>query len=136
MKFEFIELNNKQVRDIEQKLEIYDSHYIKERLFGDVNVGVLYEGKLIAGASACISAFRILYVSTVYVNEEFRNKGVGRMLMKKVEETATSLGINIIRLDTFNWQGAGFYVKLGYEQVGHYKSNVDDFEEYFFLKRL
>jgi len=58
------------------------------------------------------------------------------MLMQKVEETARSLGANMIRLDTFSWQGAGFYLKLGYKQVGYYKSPVDEFEEYFFLKRL
>lgn len=136
MDYKMIQLSGDQVSEIENRLERYDDRHIKDRRTGDVNIGVMYEGELIAGACGCISAFRILYVSTVYVNERFRKKGVGRMLMKKVEEAARALGANMIRLDTFNWQGAGFYLKLGYEQVGYYSSCMDEFEEYFFLKRL
>lgn len=45
-------------------------------------------------------------------------------------------GANVIRLDTFNWQGKDFYITLGYEQVGFYESLEDNFSEHFFVKRL
>ncbi|MCL1989876.1 MAG: hypothetical protein FWG67_03195 [Defluviitaleaceae bacterium] len=76
MNFEIIKLNDNQISDIENRLEIYDNHYMSEKLSGDINTGVMYEGELIAGACGCISAFKIFYVSTVYVDEAFKKKGL------------------------------------------------------------
>ena len=53
-----------------------------------------------------------------------------------MEQRAKKLGVNMIRLDTFNWQGYEFYKSLGYEEVGHYYNEVDKFHEYFFVKRI
>ena len=47
-----------------------------------------------------------------------------------------ALGANILRLDTFNWQGRDFYIKCGYEEVGRYESPEDGFSEHFFIKRI
>ncbi|MDM8312746.1 GNAT family N-acetyltransferase [Clostridium cadaveris] len=78
----------------------------------------------------------MLYVSTVFVDEKYRNKKIGTLLMNEIERRAKLLGANIIRLDTFNWQGREFYTSIGYEEVGSYESVEDGFSEYFFLKRL
>lgn len=51
------------------------------------------------------TAFKILYVSTVFVSEEYRGKGVGKSLICEMENRAKKLGANVIRLDTFSWQG-------------------------------
>ncbi len=56
--------------------------------------------------------------------------------MKKVEKRARVLVANIIRLDTFNWQGRNFYSSLGYDEVGSYENKADGFSEHFFLNRL
>lgn len=64
------------------------------------------------------------------------NIKIGTLLMKEVERRAEKLGANMIRLDTFNWQGRDFYRSLGYEEVGSYENNIDGFSEHFFLKRL
>jgi hypothetical protein len=56
--------------------------------------------------------------------------------MEAVENKAIELGVNMIRLDTFDWQGYEFYIKLGYELIGKYRNEIDNFCEYFFLKRL
>ena len=82
------------------------------------------------------TAFKILYVSTVFVSEEYRGKGVGKSLICEMENRAKKLGANVIRLDTFSWQGRDFYRALGYEEVGHYANEEDGYEEHFFLKRI
>ena len=41
-----------------------------------------------------------------------------------------------VRLDTFNRQGRDFYKAMGYEQVGHYRNSEENYEEYFFKKRI
>lgn len=136
MNFVIKNLNDEEVETIENKLSDYDNQYIGYKMNGTIQIGIELEGNLIAGLDACMTAFRILYVSTVYVDEAFRLKGIGRMLIDEMEKRAKNLGANMIRLDTFGWQGSEFYRKLSYEQVGHYKNEQDDFEEYFFLKRL
>ena len=93
-------------------------------------------GQLIAGLDACMTAYKILYVSTVFVEAAFRRHGYGKKLMTALEHRAKALGANMIRLDTFDWQGKSFYESLGYEIVGKYENAEDGFTEYFFLKRL
>lgn len=83
-----------------------------------------------------MTAFKILYVSTVFVDEAYRRKGYGKMLIGEMEKKAKALGANTIRLDTFNWQGKDFYEALGYQMVGSYDNNDDGYSEYFFLKRI
>ncbi len=56
--------------------------------------------------------------------------------MSEVEKRAKNIGANMIRLDTFNWQGRDFYLSLGYEEVGSYGNKTDGFSEHFFLKRI
>jgi len=133
---EIIDLNENQAEELDELLSKFDGNYIGFKLEGDVCVGIVKDGTLIAGASGCMTAFKIFYVSTLFVDENHRKKGLGRKIMEDIEEKAKALGANMIRLDTFNWQGPEFYKKLGYEQVGFYESKEDNFSEYFFIKRL
>jgi GNAT superfamily N-acetyltransferase len=131
-----IDLNEEQVEDIEERLEDFDESYITYKMDGEIQIGIEDDGKLVAGLDACITNFKILYVSTVFVDEEYRRKGLGARLMREMEKRAAAMGVNMIRLDTYDWQGKEFYEALGYECVGHYENKEDGFSEYFYLKRL
>ena len=133
---EIIDLNEEQVEDIESRLSSFDENYITYKMDGNIQIGVEDNGKLIAGLDACITAFKILYVSTVFVDENYRRQGVGEMLIREMEKRALTMGVNTIRLDTFNWQGKDFYEALGYTCVGQYENAEDGYSEYFFLKRI
>jgi len=134
--FRITQLTEQQTNYIDEQLEAYDNNYMKVRPEGEINIGITHDGKLIAGAMASMTAFKILYVSTVYVEESFRGQGIGRKLMDEVERQALQFGATMIRLDTFNWQGYEFYKKIGYQEVGNYKNEAENFSEHFFLKRL
>ncbi|MBE6052389.1 MAG: GNAT family N-acetyltransferase [Clostridium sartagoforme] len=136
MSYQVIELDELQLEDIERRLYEYDKKHIKYEMSGNIRIGVLDNDILIAGADACMTAFKILYVSTVFVDEQYRNNKIGTLLMNEIEKRAKLLGANLIRLDTFDWQGRDFYRSLGYEEVGSYENKIDGFSEYFFLKRL
>ncbi|WOV85752.1 GNAT family N-acetyltransferase [Sporosarcina jeotgali] len=136
MKYKVIELNDSQVEDIESRLEQYDKNHITYEIQGNIKIGVVDEEKLIAGADADMTAYKVLYVSTVFVDEDYRNNKVGTKLMTEIEKRAKLLGANMIRLDTFNWQGRDFYRSLGYEEVGFYENKDDGFSEHFFVKRI
>lgn len=131
-----ITLTEEQVEDIENRLNTFDENYINYKMNGCIQIGIEEDRKLIAGLDACITAFKILYVSTVFVDEGYRRKGYGMQLICEMEKRAVEMGVNTIRLDTFSWQGKEFYETLGYEIVGSYENTVDGYAEYFFLKRL
>lgn len=136
MEQQIIDLSEEQMEMIDRQLYEYDQNHIKYRLEGCVHLGYVLEGRLIGGLNAYMSAFRILYVDTVFVQEEYRMQGIGRKLIEVMEKRAKELGANTIRLDTFNWQGYHFYKRLGFKEVGHYANEEDGYEEYFFLKRI
>ncbi len=131
-----IELNEKQVDYVEDRLNAFDKNYITYKLDGCIQIGIEENGEIVAGLDACITAFKILYVSTVFVSEEHRRKGYGRLLMEEMEKRAKNMGVNTIRLDTFSWQGKEFYEALGYETVGSYENPEDGYAESFFVKRI
>ena len=131
-----IDLTEEQAEEIETRLEAFDEEYITYKMNGFIRIGMEDNGRLIAGLDACVTAFRILYVSTVFVDEEYRRKGVGEKLIREMEKRAAAMGVNTIRLDTFNWQGKEFYEALGYQSAGHYDNTEDGYSEYFFLKRI
>ena len=130
------ELSGEQLSDIEGRLEEYDEQHIRYRMSGRIRLGIEEDGRLVAGLDACMTAFRILYVSTVFVDEDFRGKGYGKRLMLEMEKRARAMGATVIRLDTFDWQGKEFYEALGYEKAGSYRNDDEGYAEYFFLKRL
>ena len=133
---QIIDMNEDQVEIIEARLSAYDENHISCKMNGCIQIGVEENGVLIAGLDACVTAFKILYVSTVFVDEAYRRKGIGARLMREMEKRAAEMGVNTIRLDTFNWQGKEFYEALKYTCVGHYDNVEDGYSEYFFLKRL
>ena len=136
MKREVVDLSEEQIGEIYESLAAFDRKNIGYRLDGSVNIGIEADGRLIAGLNGCITAYKIFYIDTVFVEEEYRRQGVGTKLLKEAEKRAEALGANMIRLDTFNWQGREFYGKLGYEEVGAYSNPEDGFSEHFFVKRL
>ena len=133
---ELITLNDAQIESLEDMLDAFDAAHIGFRIAGRVAFGLLEEGRMIAGVDGCMTAFHILYVSMLFVDENHRRMGLGRRLMEAVEQQAKEFGADMIRLDTFDWQGKAFYEALGYEIIGQYENTADGFSEYFFLKRL
>ena len=136
MEPKIINLSEEQECEIRYYLDEYNAKHIKYRLDGVLRIGMEKDGKLIAGLIAYMSVYKIVYVDTIFVDEKYRRKGYGRRLMQEMECQAKELGVNTIRLDTFNWQGTEFYKALGYEAVGGYANKDDSFEETFFVKRI
>lgn len=136
MTHKIVELTDQQLEDIEERLEAYDDTHFPVPTDGQIRLGIEVNGHLVAGVDAEMTSFRILYVSTLFVDQEYRRQGIATALMHAVEERARELGANLIRLDTFDWQGPEFYRSAGFEEVGQYTADDGSFSEHFFLKRL
>ena len=131
-----VDLTEEQAEAIEDRLAEYDEKHIGYKTEGRIRIGIEKDGGIVAGLDACMTAYRILYVSTVFVDEAQRRKGYGRELMAETEARAKELGADTVRVDTFDWQGKEFHEALGYRTVGSYENTEDGYSEYFFLKRI
>jgi ribosomal protein S18 acetylase RimI-like enzyme len=131
-----IELSNEQIEDIDDRLSAYDRSHHRRAPEGKVELGVMVDGQLVAGIFAEMSGISEMYVSTLFVDEAYRRRGIASRLMAAMESRARAMGAKHIRLDTFDFQGVDFYRNLGYEEVGYYASNDGAYAEHFFLKRL
>ena len=84
---------------------------------------VLYEGE-IAGLSTCFinfSTFNVkpyLYIHDIIVYADFRDKGLGKALMKKLIELSIERDYCKITLEVRedNFQAQGLYYSLGFEE--------------------
>lgn len=58
------------------------------------------------------------FVELLWIDGELRGSGLGTDLLAKAEAIAARRGARHIYLDTFSFQGDGFYQRLGYEVFG------------------
>ena len=75
-------------------------------------------GKIIAGCVARMYYWKIAYIDTLWVDEKYRDNGLGSKLLAEVEKTAKDKGCYLIHLDTFDFQAKEFYQKRGYKVFG------------------
>ena len=134
--YKIIELTEEQSEELNEALEEFDTEYITYRMEGSICLGIQKDGELIAGVNSCVTCFKILYIETLFVQEEYRRTGLGKQLITELEKRAKKMGVNLIRVDTFDWQGKDFYLAMGYELAGQYICEEDGYSEYFFIKRI
>jgi ribosomal protein S18 acetylase RimI-like enzyme len=77
-----------------------------------------------------------VYVVTLWVTDEYRNRGIGKKLMSLAEEEGRRRGCHHIRLETSEAQAPDFYIKLGYSVFGVLDDYPKGLKLYFFQKAL
>jgi ribosomal protein S18 acetylase RimI-like enzyme len=80
--------------------------------------------------------FNHFFVSAIYVDQQLRNEGIGRELMKRAEALALEQGCDVIYLDTFDYQAPGFYEKLGFEVFGKLEDYPPGHQRFYLMKRI
>jgi len=76
------------------------------------------QGNIIGGLKCYLYGWKCLYIELFWVKEEYRKKGCGSQLLREVERAAKEQGCYLAHVDTFDFQGKGFYEKHGYEVFG------------------
>ena len=90
-------------------------------------------GLIIAGINA-LSCWQMIHISEFYVDPEYRNQGIGSILINKIEDEAKIKGAIVSHTDTFDWQAKDFYLKHGYAIFGVIE-NCPPGHKRFFLKK-
>jgi ribosomal protein S18 acetylase RimI-like enzyme len=93
------------------------------------------DGALQGGVAAKFQ-FDITFLDTIWVDERFRGKGIGRRLMEGFETRGRELGAKIAWLDTMSWQARPFYEKLGYRVFAELPYLAGARAQYFLRKDL
>ncbi len=94
------------------------------------------DGELVAGLYGDLFTSS-LFIETIWVEAECRGQGLGRQLLQHTEEQVREHGVSDLFLDTYSFQAAGFYQKLGFKQVGCYRDfPTRGVDKLFFQKRL
>ena len=104
--------------------------------FIDLSRKIVENGKIIAGIIARMYCWNVVYVDTLWVDPNYRERKIGKSLLKNVETEAKSNGAKLIHLDTFDFQAKEFYKKQGYVVFGKLDDCPENHSRYFMKKLL
>ena len=130
---QLLKSTSEQNDDIHQRLRAYNRRYMRD--FRDFSFNVEDDGRMVAGIVAG-STFRTVEVEFLFVDEDFRGRGLGSALLRKVEEDARAAGMEHVLLNTYSFQAPGFYRKMGYTQLFAIDPCLGEYAQHFFWKDL
>ncbi|WP_076999676.1 N-acetyltransferase [Variovorax sp. KK3] len=93
------------------------------------------EGRTIGGLRGYVFLYW-LHIDVLWVDEEARATGLGSDLLAQAEAKAKHLGAHSAKLETFEWQARGFYVKRGYQEFGRIDDHTQGFYLAYMMKKL
>lgn len=116
---------NKKMGNLTQESIILDLSYVVQDS----------DGNILAGITADMYFWNILFIDILWVDEKHRHKGLGTELFKKVEAEAKKYNCHLIHLYTFDFQAKDFYIKLGFDIFGVLEDPTSG-RKIFFLKKV
>ena len=113
-----------------------DAEYICDQLDNGFNAKYVHEkhdyikinrklvdkdGKVVAAIMAGVNGIDIAWIWKIWVDEEYRNQGLGSLLIKHFEKKAKEKGATkIVSEEIYDWN-VGFFFKNGYKASGELK---------------
>jgi phosphinothricin acetyltransferase len=130
------EIHNQGIVDRESVLDL-TPYPLNQRLVWFKNLSER-EAVIVAEINGCVVGFSAIQpyshddvyvhvgVATVWVEKDFRGRGIGRRLADKTFSLARKKGYRKLMFFAycFNREKMGFYKKLGYEEVGTFKRHA------------
>ncbi len=104
-------------RAITKGLEIANAPMLGKVEFRPITITLREGGKIIGGLVG-ETFLGWLYVSALWVKDEFSRQGYGSGIMQAAETEARRRGVKGVYLDTLSFQAPEFYAKLGYREFG------------------
>ncbi|WED22294.1 GNAT family N-acetyltransferase [Vibrio sp. JC009] len=137
MKIEFIENPSQEIyKTIHQGLRAYNRQFLADKQ-EEVQIACVVKNsadEIVGGLNGYIFTTS-LFVEHLWLDEKHRGGQLGSKLMQTAESEAKSRGVTDIFLDTYSFQARGFYLKLGFTDVGKYTDYPSKGIEKFFLQK-
>ena len=92
-------------------------------------------GSIVGGINVS-SILGVMWLEVLWVHEAHRGRGIASWLVLEAERIAHERGCVGAGTWTFDWQGAGFYPRIGYELRGVYDGYPGGMTEHVLTKRL
>ncbi len=131
--FMILPSTDKESEEIHQRLREYNRQFAGVRK--DYSYHIVDQGKMVAGIVAR-STFDTLEVEFLFVDEQYRGKGLGSYLLVHVESLAARDGLRRVLLSTYSYQAPEFYRARGYTQLCAITPCFGEHSEFFFEKKL
>lgn len=99
----------------------FTDHLFGEWLENPVAFGAFYHDQLIGVIECFLESWNNRFrITNLLVSENFRQKGVGKSLIRKAEEAARNCGARMLVLETqtCNRKAIDFYIKMGLQPMG------------------
>ncbi|MCR5763402.1 MAG: GNAT family N-acetyltransferase [Treponema sp.] len=77
-----------------------------------------------------------MHIDILWVDENFRGKGVGTRLLKAAEAEAVKRGCHSAHVDTMSWQAPVFYKKNGYKIISELNDIPSGYKKFHLIKEL
>ncbi|MGL6341274.1 MAG: GNAT family N-acetyltransferase [Waterburya sp.] len=124
-----IKFNKSQSKKVEQCYEL-ENHLSTIEIYAE-----LKPQKLIGGLIGYID-WGWLDIDIIWIDGDYRGKGIGKKLVKSAEQKAIDNSIKKSKLYTFDFQALPFYEKLGYTIYGKLEDYPEGHTVYYLKKNL
>ena len=129
VKLELHKYNQKNCKYIREN----SSYAHNNKINGDF---IIYDKNTIIGGALGQIIWGWYYLSDFYINEEYRNQGIGTQIIDKIEQFAKENNALGVRIDSWNFQAPKFYQKLGYKVWGKFKDCPPGTTHYYMFKKF
>lgn len=92
-------------------------------------------GRMMAGIVAGVDGWDGCYIASLYVEQAYRNCGLGSLLLHEVEREAREKGAYMLIANAFDWN-VGFFKKNGFAEAGVLRIDPNGHNSYELVKRL
>jgi GNAT superfamily N-acetyltransferase len=106
------------VRAVVKGLVAYNTEKAGKSRYKRFAVSVRDDKDEIKGGIVAYTLWNWCFIELLWLDEAARRSGLGSELMARAEAVAAKRGARHVYVDTFSFQGDGFYQKLGYEIYG------------------
>ena len=107
---------------------VHDFEFIGRKIQGD-------KDEPIAAGFAGVNFWNIAFVEMLWVDEPYRNQGIGSRLLSDIEQEAKNNGACIVMIDARDWN-VEFFKKFGYTVYCTLEDYPNGYSKYKLLKRL
>lgn len=92
------------------------------------------DNKIIGGALIYQHSDAI-YIDSLWVDEKFRNQGIGSELLRKAEQDCLEKGITKQIISTFNIRAKDLYIKHGFKVIATVPNYIQGLDKYYLEKK-
>ena len=128
--------NEKEIKYIRESLNQFNKEIVGDDGHKPFNIVEYDENGDVIGGILGGTYWGWMYIDILWVQEDFRHKGIGSKLLEEAEKEAIQRGCHHVHLDTMSWQAPDFYKKHGYEIVGILPDIPSGNQKYLLMKVL